>query len=72
MKQLTQHSLCQGMFQHALTLPVGAAKVSYRIVIKPEIVWPVPGLGIFKHNPIAVVGLAADHSHAVVILRVHV
>lgn len=37
------------------------------IVAEAEIVGAVAGLGVFKHYPIAVVGLAAYHGKAVAI-----
>ena len=40
------------------------------VVIKTEIIGTVAGLGEFKHDPVAVVGMAADHGHAVVVLHV--
>ena len=46
-------------------------RFSHCIIIKTEIVRAVPGLGIFKHHTIAVVGLAADHCHAIIIICIH-
>ena len=58
---------------------LGTAAVSnlfYRppcgIVLKAEIVGPVTGLCIFKHDPVFVVGLAADHRKAVIISHIQV
>ncbi len=32
----------------------------------------VPGLGKFEHDPVAVIGVAADHGHTVIFLRVQI
>lgn len=42
----------------------------HRVFIKSEVVRAVAGLGVFKHNAVAVVGLAADNGHAVIVFRV--
>ena len=41
-----------------------------RVVVKAKIIGTVTGLSEFKHDPVAVVGMAADHGHAVVVLHV--
>ena len=32
---------------------------------------PVAGLGVLKHDPVTVVGLAGNHCHAVIVLSIH-
>lgn len=43
---------------------------SHRIVIKAEIIRAVAGLCVFKHYPVAVVGLTAHDCHTVIILGI--
>ena len=43
---------------------------SHCIIIKSEIVGPMPGLCKFEHDTAAVVSVAADDSHAVVIMDI--
>lgn len=42
------------------------------IILEPEIIRTVAGLGIFKHDPVAVVGLAADDCKAVVVSQLQI
>ncbi len=49
----------------------GLDRFSYRIVIKPEIIGPVSGLGIFKHDTVTVISMAGNHCHAIIIICIH-
>ena len=46
-------------------------RLSHCIVIKPEIVRTVPGLGIFKHYAVTVISMAGNDRHAIIIIRIH-
>lgn len=41
----------------------------HRVVLEPEIVGAVAGLGKFKHFPLAVVGLACNNGKAIIIVE---
>ena len=57
------------MLKSKLLYFVESEQFSYGIVIKAEIIRAVPRLGILEHDAVAVIGLAADNGHAVIVFR---
>ena len=71
-EKLTSEPLSQGPKGTVCVLGgVRAAVFPYSIVIKTEAVRAMPGLCIFKHDSIAVIGLAADNCKAVIIFPIY-
>ncbi len=60
------------LFKQLFDFFVFVLSFSYSIVIKTKIIRAMPGLGIFKHYAVTVVGLTADDSHAVIIIGIHI
>ena len=60
------------IFKQLFDFFVFVLSFSYSIVIKTKIIRAMPGLGIFKHYAVTVVGLTADDSHAVIIIGIHI
>ena len=52
----------------SVSISLETALFSHCSVLKAEIIRPMSGLGIFKHNAVGVKGLAADDGKAVVVV----